>query len=67
MNLAADLDHFGAVHRAHGRFVARVGDVTPNGYRLKVSCECGVTLERWVTPEDAVDDVLRERLRVKRT
>jgi hypothetical protein len=67
MNLAADLDHFGAVHRAHGHFAARVGDGTPNGYRLKVSCACGVTLERWVTQDDAVDDVLRERLGVQPT
>src|SRR5437867_4427532 len=55
MNLAADLEHFGVVHRPHGRFVARVGDDTPNGYRLKVSCTCGVTLERWVTQDDAVE------------
>ncbi|OLB44372.1 MAG: hypothetical protein AUI04_00555 [Candidatus Rokubacteria bacterium 13_2_20CM_2_64_8] len=67
MNLAADLEHFGVVHRPHGRFVARVGDDTPNGYRLKVSCTCGVTLERWVTQDDAVDDVLRERLGVQPT
>ena len=67
MNLEADLDHFGAVHRAHGHFAARVGDVTPNGYRLKVSCACGVTFERWVTPDDAVDDVLRARLGVQTT
>ncbi len=35
------------------------GDATEpawNGYRLTVSCACGVVFERWVTPEDAQVD-----------
>jgi hypothetical protein len=23
-----------------------------NGYRLRVTCACGVVFERWVTPEE---------------
>jgi len=32
---------------------------TWNGYRLTVACPCGVVFERWVTPEDADDDLFR--------
>jgi hypothetical protein len=38
------------------------GDTTQpawNGYRLTVDCACGVTFERWVTPEEADTDLLR--------
>ncbi len=66
MNLAADLDEFLALYHEHGRFAHTVGDPTPNGYRLEVGCPCGVTFERWVTTQDAVDDLLRERLRAER-
>ncbi len=66
MNLAADLDELASLHQAHGQFTASVGDVKPNGYRLEVTCPCGVTFERWVTQEDAVDDLLREHLRAAR-
>jgi len=57
VNLAADLDEFASLHQAHGQFTASVGNVTPNGYRLEVACQCGVTCERWVTTQDAVDDL----------
>jgi len=32
-----------------------------NGYLLTVACPCGVTFERWVTPENAELDLLRRR------
>ena len=66
MNLADDLDHFLRVHRAHGRLTSTVGDETPNGYRLAIACPCGVAFERWVTPQDALADLLRARLRAER-
>jgi len=66
VNLAADLDEFLARHRAHGRMRPTVGEPTPNGSRLEIACRCGVTFERWVTTEDAIDVLLRGRLRVKR-
>jgi hypothetical protein len=51
-------------HRTHGRLVPAVGLPTPNGYRLEVACPCGVTFERWVTPEDAAMNLALEHLRV---
>jgi len=64
VNLAADLDEFVTLHRSHGRMTPTVGELTPNGYRLKLACSCGVTFERWVT--DAVDDLLRAQLSAER-
>ena len=46
MNLAADLDEFVALHRAHGALKPTVGELTPNGYRLEIACPCGVTWSR---------------------
>jgi hypothetical protein len=67
MTLADDLDHFLALHRPHGRVTPTVGEQTPNGYRLAIACICDVTFERWVTPQDALEDLLRDRLRAERT
>jgi hypothetical protein len=33
------------------------GPLTPNGSRLTVACPCGVTFERWITPEEAARDL----------
>ena len=66
MNLAADLEKFFALHRAHGVLTPTVGELTPNGYRLELACSCGVTFERWVTAQDAVDDLLRAQLGAER-
>jgi len=43
-----------------------VGELTPNGYRLELTCSCGVTFERWVTAQDAVADLLRAQRGVER-
>ena len=48
----ADVENFGAQHREHGFLAVQSGGSTPNGYRLKVACPCGVTLERWSTPKE---------------
>jgi hypothetical protein len=32
-------------------------------YLLTVACLCGVTFERWVTPQDAAEDLLLADLR----
>jgi len=59
MTLLADLEEFVSAHRTHG---AMTGDATEpawNGYLLTVTCPCGVVFERWVTPEDADDDLFR--------
>ena len=57
MTITADLDDFAAGHRSHGSLVADTGALRPNGYRLTVSCPCGVTFERWITPEEAARDL----------
>jgi len=49
-----------------GRLTADAGDPTPNSYRLEIVCPCGVTFERCVTQQDAIDDMLREKLRAER-
>ena len=66
MNLADELDHFLLQRRVHGRLTPTVGAQTPNGYRLAIACPCGVTFERWVTPQDALEDLLLARLRAER-
>ena len=58
VNLAADLAHFLAGHRSHGALTPDTGVLTPNGYRLTVACKCGVTFERWITPEEAERDLV---------
>jgi hypothetical protein len=65
MNLADQLDYFLGVHRAHGSLTPTVGEQTANGYRLTIACPCGARFERWVTPQDALEDRLRARLRAE--
>jgi len=47
--LMADLEDFVSLHRPHGPLNVDASEPGPNGYRLVVSCPCGVTFERWVT------------------
>jgi hypothetical protein len=56
--LMADLEDFALAHRPHGRLIADAGALTPNGYRLTVAFPCGVTFERWITPEEAARDLV---------
>jgi hypothetical protein len=39
-----------------------VGPETESDYRLLVTCGCGVEFKRWVTPEEADEDLLRSAL-----
>ena len=57
MTLREDLEDFVTRHLPHGTLAATTGELTPNGYRLEVKCPCGVTFERWITPEEAVIDL----------
>ena len=57
MTVTADLEAFLQTHRLHGDLEGDTGDLTPNGYRLVVACTCGVTFQRWVTPEEAAEDL----------
>ena len=55
--LAADLMEFAAKHRPHGCFEIETGDLMSNGYRLTVECPCGVVFTRWITPQEAAEDL----------
>jgi hypothetical protein len=58
MSLTAELADFVIGHRPHGPLTAATGALTPNGYRLSIACMCGLTFERWITPEEAARDLL---------
>ena len=66
MNLPDDMEDFVALSPRTRSLTADAGDPTPNGYRLEIVCPCGVTFERCVTQQDAIDDMLREKLRAER-
>lgn len=57
MTIVPELEDFAASHRSHGSLLAETGPLTPNGYRLAVVCHCGLTFERWITPEEAARDL----------
>jgi hypothetical protein len=59
VNLLADLQELVSDHHPHGTLTTGVTEPAWNGYLLQVACPCGVTFERWVTPEDAELDLLR--------
>jgi len=59
MTLRADLEEFVRDHRPHGGMSGDETQPAPNGSRLTVGCACGVVFERWVTLEDADDDLFR--------
>ena len=49
----------------HGCAGARHADLAPfapDGYQLHLTCGCGVEFKRWVTAEDADEDLLRSAL-----
>jgi hypothetical protein len=58
MTLLADLEEFVRDHRPHGGMTGDATEPMSNGYRLTVACSCGVVFERWVTSEDADEDLL---------
>ena len=54
----ADLADFITDHRPHGPLTADATEPAWNGYRLTVTCPCGVVFERWITPEEADRDLI---------
>ncbi len=62
MSLYADLEEFVQAHGPHGQLTWWTTPPAPQGYRVEVACPCGVTLERWVLPWDAAEDLLTEAL-----
>ena len=55
--LLDDLTQFVSCHRACGQLTGDATEPEANGYRLTVSCSCGVSLLRWVTPEEAMREL----------
>ncbi len=51
-------------HRACGELNWIATQPTPKGYRLRIACPCGASVDRWVTRETAEDDLLKTRLTV---
>lgn len=62
MGVFPEIEAFVAGHKACGEMTSSVEPPTPSGYGLRLVCRCGATLERWVTPEAAEDDLLRSKL-----
>jgi hypothetical protein len=56
--LSADLTDFVGMHRAHGPLATDTGALLANGYRLAITCACGVVFTRWITPEEAAAEDL---------
>jgi hypothetical protein len=54
-----DLRDFVHDHRSHGALTAAATEPAANGYLLTVTCPCGVVVERWVTPQEAISDLVR--------
>jgi hypothetical protein len=63
MGIYAELRGFVLAHRrCSGPRHANAGPATEAGYRLFVICGCGAEFKRWVTPEEANEDLLRSTL-----
>ena len=50
MSLLADVKTFITDHEPHGELTGDAGEVTRSGYRLWITCPCGVTFERIAEP-----------------
>jgi hypothetical protein len=46
----------------YGARRADLHSLAPDGYRLLLTCGCGVEFKRWVLPKDADEDQLRSAL-----
>ena len=53
MGAFRDLEQFVATHHPCGELTSEVGDLTAEGYPVRIACACGAVLERRVTPEMA--------------
>jgi hypothetical protein len=58
----AEVEAFVARHNACGELTGDTGPQTSYGYSLWLSCRCGATMERWITPEMAESDLIWSRL-----
>jgi hypothetical protein len=62
MGVFAEAEAFVERHHGCGDLTGGAEPLTPSGYSLRLACQCGATMERWITPEMAEDDLLRSSL-----
>ncbi len=68
MGVYTELRGFALAHRScAGPRHANIGPATEAGYRLFAICGCGVEFKRWVTPDEANQDLFRSTLLVSET
>lgn len=49
----ADIERFARAHAACGGIMPNVTTQLDGGYLLTLACACGVSMDRWITPEEA--------------
>jgi hypothetical protein len=54
----ADLADFVTRHRACVQLTGDATEPEANGYMVTVACSCGGVFMRWVTPEEAADELV---------
>jgi hypothetical protein len=57
VTLSTDVKAFITDHQPHGELTGDADEPPPTGYRLWITCPCGVKFERWVFPDDAAEDL----------
>ena len=45
-------------HRGCGGLWGDANPLTPDGYYFRLACSCGARLDRWVTEEMAIEDLV---------
>jgi hypothetical protein len=60
--LADELTEFIQEHRPHGTLTGDATEPAWNGYMLTVACSCGVVFQRWLTPDEAVRELVTTTL-----
>ncbi len=57
MSITEDVEDFIRLHREHGQLVGDATEPTLTGYRVTITCPCGVVFVRLVTAGEAVVDL----------
>lgn len=57
MSITDDIRDFIGLHREHGQLVGDATEPTLTGYRVTITCPCGVTLIRHVRAGEAMVDL----------
>jgi hypothetical protein len=58
----AEVEAFVGRHGGCGELTGGAEPPEPYEYSLWLTCRCGATMERWITPEMAENDLLRSSL-----